>query len=359
MRARRLLVQGDRNLKLSQVLVGRGNNLNLLRFLAAAGVLVSHAVALTTGDADREPGRSLLGMTPGDMAVDLFFLVSGLLVTRSMLERASLAEFLRSRGLRIYPGLLVMLALTVGILCPIVYHGSPASFFEARATWRYVFYNVVLLRGVVFDIPGVFETVPWKGTINGSLWTLTWELRCYVGVALGWWATRWAGARTDGIRLGLACGVAMLAAGLHLSGVAMGEHAPFSRLVMFFAFGACAWFFRERIELSWKGAGAVAAVLLGCALLGQDAFRCGWALASPYLMLFLAFVPSGPVRSYNRFGDYSYGLYIYAFPVQQAWLAFMPDRSLAFQMAATAATSLCLAVLSWHLIEKPALQLRR
>jgi len=346
-------------LKLTQALVGRGNNLNLLRFLAAAGVLVSHAFALTTGDAGREPGRVLLGMTPGDMAVDLFFLVSGLLVTRSMLERSSLAEFFRSRALRIYPGLLVMLALTVGILCPIVHEGSVASYFGARATWRYLVYNVFLLRGVVFDIPGVFETVPWKGGINGSLWTLTWELRCYLGVALGWWATRRAGARRDGIRLGLACGVAILAAGLHLSGVAMGGHEPFSRLVMFFATGACAWFFRDRIELSWRGAGVVVAVLIACAVLGQGAFRCGWALVSPYLMLFLAFVPSGPVRSYNRFGDYSYGLYIYAFPVQQAWLFFLPDRSLAVQLAATAVTSLCLAVLSWHLVEKPALRLRR
>ncbi len=100
-------------MRLSNFTDGRDNNFSLIRIIAAFAVLITHSFALAIGTGEAEPFQKFLGMTMGTIAVDIFFITSGFLVTSSLLTRQSVIEFVWARVLRIYPALLVMLCLTV------------------------------------------------------------------------------------------------------------------------------------------------------------------------------------------------------------------------------------------------------
>lgn len=103
-------------IKLSASMSGNDNNLNLLRVVAALLVLVSHSFVIVSGDVDREPLRPTYGLTFGSIAVDVFFVVSGLLVTRSIANRNDAVAFITARALRIWPELVVSLLLVAYVL---------------------------------------------------------------------------------------------------------------------------------------------------------------------------------------------------------------------------------------------------
>ena len=105
---------------LSSLNNGRDNNFNLIRVIAALAVLVTHSFALVMGSGDFEPLRKIVGISFGQVAVDIFFVTSGFLVTSSLLKRKSTVEFVWARVLRIYPALWMMLVLTVFILFPLL-----------------------------------------------------------------------------------------------------------------------------------------------------------------------------------------------------------------------------------------------
>jgi len=100
----------------------------------------------------------------------------------------------------------------------------------------------------------------------------------------------------------------------------------------------------------------IAATLL--ASVDSRAFHVVYSLSIAYLVLFLAYVPEGLIRKYNRLGDYSYGIYIYAFPVQQSVALFIPNVSAAEMIAVSSVITWVLAALSWHMLEEKALKLK-
>src|SRR6185437_175290 len=159
-------------MKLGDVAHGRNNNFNLLRFCAAFAVLISHSFALAIGSVSAEPMRHTLGLTWAYIAVDVFFLTSGFLVTASLLNRRSAVGFALARALRIFPALWVMLALTVLGVGLAVTSSSAHGYLTARETWRYLIKNAILFRGMVPDLPGVFSSNPYRSVVNASLWTL-------------------------------------------------------------------------------------------------------------------------------------------------------------------------------------------
>jgi peptidoglycan/LPS O-acetylase OafA/YrhL len=108
--------QARRTLTLGDYVGGRDNNFNLIRFLAASAVLLSHSFPLSNGDPTTEPLRSWLGLSAGEIAVDVFFLTSGFLVAGSLLTRHSVSGFAVARALRIYPAMVVSVLLTVPVV---------------------------------------------------------------------------------------------------------------------------------------------------------------------------------------------------------------------------------------------------
>lgn len=336
---------------------GRDNNLNLLRIVAAGLVLVSHSFVIASGDPRAEPWDAVLGRSPGGLAVDIFFLISGFLVTGSAMKQAAVWPYVRARALRIYPGLWVALLFTLALVGAGFSSLPAGAFFSEPQTWKYLAKNALMITGAEAVLPGAFATNPFTGVVNGSLWTLRYELRLYALLALGWWALgHWArGQAVQRLR------TAVTALALVLSAAAVAQlWAPAQsdavRLGGMFFTGAAMWTWRERLQLRgrWVLGGVVAMVL--AALVSPRLFEPVYRAALPGAVCWLAYRPAGWLRAYNRLGDYSYGVYIYAFPVQQALVAAWPGLSVAGLTAWAGALTLALAVLSWHAVEQPALR---
>jgi peptidoglycan/LPS O-acetylase OafA/YrhL len=345
-------------LKLGNLCAGRDNNLNLMRMLAAYAVLISHSYTLTAGTSDAEPGHVLIGLSLGSIAVHVFFLASGFLVTASLLNRRSVIEFAWARALRIVPGLLVMLVLVALALGPLYTNLPLDAYVRDRRTWEFITRNAVPVARMAYELPGVFEGNPYKLAVNGSLWTLPYEVRMYLALALLWLAARWARRAQSG---GFECLVviAALLLGSHvLASHFMGESVSlWSALGFMFFVGASFYVFRQHVKVTWRGFLAVL-ICWAVALLHPLLIFPVYLVTIGYALLFLAYVPGGFIRGYNRFGDVSYGIYIYAFPVQQAVVASFPGASVEAMIVISTLVTIPLAMLSWHLVEKRALNLK-
>ena len=345
-------------MRLSAFTHGRDNNFNLIRIVAAYAVLVIHSFPLAVGSGAAVPFRDILGMTIGDIAVDVFFITSGFLVTASLLTRQSAIEFVWARALRIFPALLAMLLLTVVGLGLFFTTLSWSSYLTDPKLYRYFLKSLTLFSGVKYDLPGVFETNPYKNAVNGSLWTMPFEVKMYATLALVWVLLRRVPRfRMQAFEVTVLTG-ACLAGILHILAHfnLIGDAHAFRLSFMFFS-GASFFVLRERIVLSGS-IFSLSALALGVAVFNPDAFFILYTATLAYILIYLAYLPDGYIRRYNKLGDYSYGVYIYAFPVQQSTAALIPGVSVLSMVMISTVVTLAFAVLSWHLLEKHALKLK-
>lgn len=346
-------------MKLSSVTQGRNNNFNLIRIVAALAVLVTHSFVLSSGNPDDEPLRQTLGMTLGSIAVDVFFVTSGLLVTASLLRSESVVAFAWSRCLRIFPGLLVMLVLTVFLVGPLFATLQPASYLLDPRTHAYLIKGATLVTGILDRLPGVFESNAYPASINGSLWTMPYEVRMYVLLAVLWAVVHKAfGLRGAQFTRAVQLLAILSGVGLVVGHFMSSRDPTFLRLFFMFFAGAALFVSRERVRLSARFF-LLALVASTVASINQHLFFVVYTVSLPYLVIYLAYVPSDAARRYNKVGDYSYGIYIYAFPVQQSLAALMPGISAMAMMAASLLATTGLAALSWHFIEHRAIGLRK
>ncbi len=352
--------------RLSDCATGRGNNFNFIRMIAASAVLFSHSFALSIGSSDAEPLRETLGTTFGTIAVDVFFITSGFLVTASLLNSGNLLKFFLARFLRIFPALFVAVALTTFVLGAI-YTSSPlVEYLSNGRTWRYFARGITLMSGLDYTLPGVFDGNPWKSAVNGSLWTLPFELWMYISLAAIWITARigsWNRPNQFNFAVltvaVIACAFFIYVQGTGTDPVFLGKHfAKLLRFICYFFTGAAFYIFRHHILLSSLAAIGFALAIAGSAMIGHAAFAVVYTVSLVYLVLYLAYVPGGSIRNYNNLGDYSYGVYIYAFPVQQAVAATIKSVSPAGMIGISGIITLLLAIASWHLLELRALKLK-
>ena len=342
-------------MRLSDCAKGRDNNFNLIRLAAALAVIFSHSVGVLGLPPEREVFFERLGFSLAEMAVDAFFVTSGFLVTASLINRKSVIAFAWARALRIFPALWVMLVLTVFGLGPVLTSLSLTDYLASPATREYFFKCATLITGVRFSLPGIFETLPLKGEFNGSLWTLPVEVRLYVYLAAGWLLLSLTPRLRDKAPLVIAPAALAVVLATVLS--ARGSHRPLNGAdirILMFIYGVTLYVLRDRIHVGR----AIMAALIGClaiASFNQTAFFIVYLLCLAPLVIHLAYVPGGRVRRFNRLGDYSYGVYIYAFPIQQTLATLIHPLSLGLMVALSSGSTLAVAVLSWRLIERRAL----
>ena len=336
---------------LGKVATGRDNNFNLIRMLAAIAVLVSHAWPMTKGAAAAEPLVGIVGATLGTLAVYVFFATSGFLITASLSRAASAPDFIATRALRLLPGLVVSVLLVALVIGPVVTTLPTDAYLSAPETWTFVLRNITLAK-CQYTLPGVFAPNPLP-VIEGTIWTLIHEVACYAFVLALGVAGLFAHRR--------ALIAALCAYGALWMLAALAPSLPhrlndWRMLSLPFVMGMAAWVWRDRLTLN----AAILGALIVVAALTRHTPVAFPALAAAitYATLWCAYIPGGRIRTYNRLGDYSYGLYLYAFPLQglAVWLAgpMSPTANIAMSLPA----AFCCAVLSWHLIEKPALTLR-
>lgn len=341
--------------RLSDVCGGRDNNLNLIRMIAASAVLVSHAWPIALGPQASQPMERLLGMTLGGMAVMVFFAISGFLIARSFDRSRDIPDWSSARIMRLFPGLAAATLLTALAMGPLVTTLSPGAYFTAPATWTYALRNTTLVS-LQYPLPGVFEGNPYGPSINGSLWTLFHEVVCYMGVlALGLLGAL-RGGRATLIAVALFAAAYLGAGVLEDAGRLPFRLARLRELSLPFFLGSCAWVWRDRVRLLWPVA---AALWVGAfALKGLPGGREILAVALTYCAACAAYLPGGAIRRFNGLGDYSYGIYIYAFPVQQLVVHLFGPMEPAMNIALSLPPTLLLAIVSWRLVEKSALAAR-
>ncbi|HMJ33995.1 MAG TPA: acyltransferase [Baekduia sp.] len=321
----------------------RRNSFDLLRLAAALAVLVSHSFALA---GDREPHVGSLAL--GTIAVLVFFAISGFLITQSWILEPRLLTFLGKRALRIMPALVAVLVLCALVLGLVATTLPPTDYLTDAGVWKYVGANA--LMKTTYELPGVFTSNPFPGAVNGSLWTLKHEVRCYLLVAMVGLAGLLRDRRAATAALLAAIGVAAGADG-HGPDV-LGDPV----LLRSFCVAALLYVWRERVP--WSVPAAVALLGAWVATSGSEAGVWVATLALPYATILAAYaLPASWQRLTSR-GDISYGVYLWAFPVQQvvasAWHDVPPGMLIALTLPATVA----LAIASWVLIERPAMRLK-
>ncbi len=345
-------------MRLSEYAIGRDNNFTLLRFSAAMTVLFAHSVAVLGLPPEREFFFKRLGFSLGEMGLDMLFVTSGFLVTASLVVRQDLIAYLWARILRVYPGLLVMLVLTVFVLGPALTTLPYGDYYASPMTWEYFRKCATLIGGVRYSLPGVFDNVPLKGEFNGSLWTMPVEVRMYLYLAAIYVALAFVPAlRLKAMRIVLPLSAAALIAIVMSARLTGGAYNGANIRVFMFLYGSSLFVWRDRIPV---GPRLLVGLLAALALASFDKtlFFVVYAACLAPLVLHLVYVPGGRIRRFNDWGDYSYGVYIYAFPVQQTLAFFFPAMSLAGMMASSAVVSVAIAIVSWKLIEERALAMK-
>jgi peptidoglycan/LPS O-acetylase OafA/YrhL len=324
----------------------RHNNFDLLRLLAALSVIFSHAFLLAENSQDHDPlmiatgGQTILGL----VGVFVFFTISGYLITQSFETTASPLVFLAKRALRIFPGLIACLLVCVFAIGPEVTSLPLSEYFARPETYLFLVHNAVLHVDEYNRLPGV---VFWNGNIggivDGPLWSLPSEALLYV-MLCGLGLCR---ALTLPVALVLvAIGVVCL--WFDTSGALVGNTGW---LLGFFAAGISCYRLRGT-----RWIGGVWAVLAIAGLLLSVKLRVfvpAFPIFGSSLVIWVALNRRLPPIPAARFGDLSYGLYIYGWPIEQCvihasgggapwWVVF------AIGVAAAVPT----AFLSWHLVEK-------
>jgi peptidoglycan/LPS O-acetylase OafA/YrhL len=332
---------------------GRDNNFNLIRFLAATLVILSHSYSLTGLD---DPLQKY-GETLGLLAVDVFFITSGFLVTGSLFQRKSVISFVTARILRIYPALIAAVLFCVFVIGT-AYTRLPISlYFSDNGIYRFLFHNMTLLGKLEFNLPGVFENNPLKNAVNGSLWTLPVEVRLYASLTIlsGFFYIKKIKQSERFIKYAiLSCCAISTALFIYYYEFSCYTYGTLRCVSMFFIGAAC-WVLRHRIIISHT----ISLFLLALPplfLWDIKVFFILLHLVTWYFVLYAAYAPDSFIRRFNLFGDYSYGLYIYAMPIQQSLAQSYSGINNVKMFLFSFLLTLFLAVISWHLIERPMLQ---
>ena len=334
--------------------IGR-NNLDFFRFWLAILVIFSHSYALTEGDEHNEPLGILTHgqLNSGPFAVCCFFIISGFLITHSWMRSQSPLSYLKKRICRIYPGFIVATLVGIFVIAPAV---SDTFEFGKRQILLLPL-NLMVMRPVA--LPGVFPNNPYPGSLNGSLWTIPYEFKCYLVVML----VGSIGLLKNRKHWFLGLFIATVLAGaaypyfdipeLNKGGFAaiVGSALVWSWFLPCFGAGMVFYIFRDRIPYS-SLIFVFSAIAFIIAAMLPPLGRLVFPFAISYALFWLAFHPSIRLDGWSRYGDFSYGIYLFAFPIQQLVQFWMPGCSPFTNFLIATPLSVIAGALSWHLVEK-------
>ena len=331
---------------------GEANGFDTIRLLAALAVIFSHAFPLTGAV---EPLERLTGgqATIGQLAVAAFFVISGYLIPASR-DRGTLRRFAIKRARRIMPGLVVAVLLCAFVIGPLCTSLPLADYLADPQSWRFLG-HALFVPGLDYGLPGVFTGQP-DGAVNGSLWSLKFEIACYGFVAAVAACARWRVALV--VLAWLASFALARAIPRDAGGVAF-YIVTMAGLFRFFGAGMLLYLFASRVPLraawGWAGLGLTAAAAF------TPLFMEVAASAGAYALVCFAHQAGPRFRAITARGDLSYGVYVYAFPLQQLLVPL--SLGLAWPWLTNALLALPCALLagwlSWRWVERPWLQAGR
>jgi len=324
---------------------GKASGFDYMRLILALTVIAFHSVVTSYGEAY----QSAFNTTPfGHMfavILPMFFSLSGFLVAGSLERAKGLTTFLGLRAFRIFPALIVDT-----FFCAVI-----IGAFVTTLPWREYFLHPEFLSylgnalGVIhFYLPGVFQSNP-TDMVNGQLWTVPMELECYMVIA----AMALFGTH---LRPRLFAALIVMLSLVLEARVLLAGAVPWTGRTLLLCFLAGVTLYINRSSIPWSRA----LFLLCAAFTVVSLFDPRLAYLSPfpaaYATAYLG-LSNPPKIGLLQKGDYSYGLFLYGFPIQQVLMHVLPSaRHWALNILLAIPLTFIFAALSWHLIESPILE---
>ncbi len=293
---------------LSEFTKGRNNNLNILRFIAAVCVIVSHSIPLSRGG-DYADGLSVYTggrLSLGGVAVGLFFVTGGYLIAKSAETKKNFKNYFTARCIRIFPELIfvtVILALLAGPVFSVL---TPSNYYKDMGTWKYLLNCIFVLQ---HNLPGVFVENIYGATVNGPLWTLPVEFMCYI-MCFCAYKLKFFSQKKFKYTIPLA-----VLAGIISTCFFNTFMIAVIRPVLLFYIGMGMYVYRNKIVLEQK-MGILSIILFIISIL-LKADIIAMYFFFPYMVYYIAF---GIKYKYDSFGqkwEISYGMYLWGWPVGQ------------------------------------------
>jgi peptidoglycan/LPS O-acetylase OafA/YrhL len=321
-------------------------------------VIISHSAEMIDGDRSREPLTRLFGtLSFGGFGVDIFFLISGYLITKSYLSSGNLYYFIK-RTNRIYPGFLVAYLISIVVVAPLA---GIRLMSLTPAEWGDTIYRAFRLGAP--GLAGAFASEHYH-FLNAPMWTISYEFRCYLFVmligALGIYKRRTAFLALPAVFLGLYIFVfygPKLSLGTNfVTQLLIGDLDSFFRFMFVFACGASFYLFEDKIKYTGMGAIVSTLALVACMFSAKLAEPALCTLGA-YSLFYLAF--KAKHVNINNSYDISYGVYLYAWPISALTILYYPAITPVYLFCSTLLLALAAGTASWFLIEKPASRLLR
>lgn len=336
-----------------------GNNFKVLRLVAACLVIVGHAFPIMG-----HTPPTLLGNQISIYGLLIFFAVSGYLVTASWESDQHVGRFLRRRALRIFPGLFVAVAVTVFLFGPLNTSLPLRTYLSDSRTYVY-FYNAALY--VVYGLPETFMQNPIATSVNVSLWSLPVEFGLYLTVIAVFGAL--STSRSKAIAA-VATSITFALVSVYIVYFFTGQHPVFYGTDVASAAGMGGYFMAGAFLMHVGFIGRRLWIVLACfaGWVVATQFFSGFArypigIATPFLFTTIvvaigAAKQRGFLVTIDRLPDVSYGMYLYAFPVQQTIARITPNMPVWLAIFSTLAITALFATASWYLVEKPFLSFK-
>ncbi|KAB8054804.1 acyltransferase family protein [Janthinobacterium rivuli] len=343
-------------LTISKLLLRGNNNFDIMRLIAALMVIVGHAYPIVGEKNLQDPLLGILHFDySGSLAVKFFFFLSGLLVTDSLLKDSSPIKFLTRRALRVFPGLILCIFLSISIFGLILTTLPLREYLVSRETIGYFFGNITLLdirwrpAGVLMDH---------QYGLNGSLWTLPVEFKFYIVLALASLFGLVQRRHLFSMALFSIVFVSFFGAAANTI-FGGGEEARY--LPGCFALGALAAVYKEKVLIHPYGV-VCAWVIFFLAKNPVTAIPQGVLIPVFYIALFYTILWISALESVKKLrlkSDLSYGIYLYGFPVQQVVFHYFPNESVYFNQLISALLAIVFAWISWSFVESKFIALGR
>ena len=330
---------------------GHDNFFTPLRLLFATLVVIGHACVVGFRDQMAEP-TLFFHYNFSYLAVNLFFIASGFLVTKSMLYRGDIAEYSSARFLRIYPGLLVHVLFVMFIIGPLATSLSMGEYFTHIDFLKQPFVVLSFISAQMW-LPGIFETNA-EHMGSAPLWTLRYEILAYIGTAiifsLGFLKKKWM-VLAQFILPSIAW---VVAHGLGIFESMPGTVQNLMRFGIAYGLGAAIYAYRERLSFTVIGI----PIIIGLASLFYkfQVFEVAMNVMLAYIVMWAAYVKAPKLNFLQNLSDVSYGVYIYHWCILQLVFMWMPNLSVLALLLITLPITFLLAHLSWHFVEKPMLK---
>ncbi|WP_197521061.1 acyltransferase family protein [Bradyrhizobium icense] len=325
------------------------NNFGFLRLLFASLVIISHSAEIIDGNRSREWLVSIGGtMTLGEVAVDGFFLISGYLVLQSFQNSTTVYSYIIKRVRRIYPGFIFAYVTCFFVVAP--FAGVDFGSLKFTSYLKYA------LQALMLNGPDLyaFPSMP-VHALNGPTWTIVYEFRCYLlivliaGLGLYKWPLMFA-ALSIGLLLLNEVGFFIKVGAL---GRIIGNPMFLVRLASLFCIGSCFYLFRSKIRFRVEFA-IIACTVLTASIYFSKFQEAVFAIFGGYLIFYVALhIKSRVLVSINSRVDISYGVYLYAWPIQISLAYFFGIHSPWTLTIIATPFAYVAGLLSWHFIERP------